>query len=308
MGLFDFLKKKQETIELKEQELYPFFEKTINHKFSKLNAKIHETNVEIKYHIKRIKEFLDNLENENFRNPNLPAKEIQTVNGNRENFLKRMRLFVNKIDIPSSYMELDEYCKNFFEDLETLTQETQKSTYVLKEYFGESIKKIAKKTSQTESLFIKLKSLLEKEDMEKVNETRKLFKKHEESVQELGEAKNHKKFIASEINILEQEKQKILKKIHSLEQSNDYRFYKGFLKEKEEILQKELEEKRNLTEQFSQIEKALKKYSKKALNHQIIEKYLKDYADALTSDEKLEIFGILQKLKFGTLRIVTKIS
>ncbi len=297
MGLFDFLKKKEEAVELKEPDLHPFFEKSINQKFAKLNAKIHEISIEVQYNIKKLKEYLDVLESEELRNSNIPERERQIMEGNRENFIKRTRVFANKISIPESYIEIDEACKNFFEDLELLTAETQKSLFVLKDFFEETIKKLTRKIKELEDLFIGIRRLLEKENIELVNEINGLFKKVEDMRIHLADAKSHKKFIESEIEILNSEKEKILKKIHSLESSNDYRFYKGFLKEKEAIEQKLAKQKSELLQDFSEIEKALKKFSKKALDDNIIKQYIDNPSEALMDDEKIEIKNTISKLQ-----------
>lgn len=297
MGFFDFLKKKEDVVELTEKQLFSFFESAVSQKFAKLNAKVHEIRIETNYNIKRIKEYLDFLESEDLMNPNIHPKEKQMMEGNRENFLKRVRLFINTIQAPESYMEINDYCKNFFDDLEALTKETQRNTFVLKEFFAESVKKISRKISQIEKLFIELRGMLEKENIEKVSEIKEFFKGLEESKQQLTIAKEEKHYIEAELNLLEQEKEKILKKIHSLEASNDYKFFKGFLKEKEELAQKEADEKKEIYEIFAILDKSLKKYSKVSIGEKIIADYLKNPVNALLNDKNLDILKVLAKVK-----------
>lgn len=297
MGLFGFLKKKQELIELKEKDLYPFFEKTVNSRFNKINAKLHEINVEVKYHVRKLKEYADVLQDEELMNPKIHPKEHQIMQGNRENYVKKLRLFAAKVQIPDSYIDVDEYCTNFFAELEDFGKDTQKNFFVLKEFFGNTVSKINNKLKKLEDLFIQLKRLLEKENISKVTEIRGLFKKLEDTRTELAEIKEKKQDYESEIKILSGEKEKILKKIHSIEHGNDYRFYKQFLDEKKDLQQKEVDERKELYAIFSEIEKGMKKYSKKSLKKELVEQYLKNPIESLVKDEKLEIVGILQKLK-----------
>ena len=84
-----------------------------------------------------IKEKLDRLEEATLRNPNIPEKAKQIMEGNRSSFVKQHNIFLDSLEVPDdvSYYKTNEFCDSFAEKIEHLAQTCSRNTMVLNEFF-----------------------------------------------------------------------------------------------------------------------------------------------------------------------------
>ena len=294
MPLFSFLKKKNPPIHLKLNEVDHWLDnyaesKGLDHHFTIFLA-------EMRQHAKHALEQLDILESAQLQNKNIPQRAINIMEDHRKNYMKTINTFINNLDIPKEYDQLTAFSESFSESIENLEKRTQKSLYILKEFFEKESMAVAKVIGQMDKSITNLRNIFEKlgkDDLDKAYHA--LHEYHD-----VLEKRVHLQAA------LEEEKQKLkepklkLKKIQSrleeLQSSNNFRF----IEEAKAELQSLDEEKNKLIQKIktaaSPFSKALKKYANQEKGS-ILDGYVADFAKALKADAELIIADRLVELE-----------
>ncbi|RJQ18220.1 hypothetical protein C4573_00675 [Candidatus Woesearchaeota archaeon] len=297
MGLFDFLKKKEEAVfELTTAQIKPYFEAAVRERFANINKTVEDIGVQIKYEIKKIRELIKDLQEAQLMNPDISQREMNVMQGNRDNYCRRIKVFLDNIALAETFIELGESCEEFFHHWEITVNDTQKNHFVLKNYFGDDIAKISRKLQELEKLFIRLKELLEKENLQLVNTIKQQFQDAEESRKKREEYAIKATDAKAELAMLRGEQNKIEQRIASLKESNDYRFYSNFLEQMKSVDERVEAEKKEIQIFFVELERAMKKFAKGS-DDALLSRYLEDHVAALLHDDELKILEVFDKLK-----------
>lgn len=240
---------------------------------------------------------LRNLHKAKLMNAKIPEREIQIMEGNRENYIKRISHFISEVDIPKNYLDTHEYCVKFSEQLEQLSREIQKNIFVLNHFFTNELKNTNKSMHDLEETVISIRVLLEKngiiylKDIQKniklfVDNVMKIKSFNEQIIQEEKEITNHNDKLS-----------KLNERIKTITSGTDYRALEGFKQEKT-IAETEIKKLTSeIGEHFSGIDTALRKYYYKYPEKKITTKYIEDLKNALSNDLHLEIVDILKDIK-----------
>src|SRR3989339_578501 len=105
---------------------------------------------------------LRELHKKKLMNANIPQREIQIMQGNRENYIKRIAHFLTTIDVPKNYIENYDYCVKFSEELKILYKEIEKNIFVLGHFFDNEVKNEHKRLAELENMILTLKTTFEK--------------------------------------------------------------------------------------------------------------------------------------------------
>jgi hypothetical protein len=298
MGIFDFFKRKEtEEKVILESELKQYFDALLSEKLTVLEAKLKEQREYAQYKKEKILEAIKELERADLMNKNVVERALQIMQGNKQNYIQRTRGFFQEQALPKQQLDLHRYCKGFFEKLEQLMQSTQKNYFILKEFFDHEVSLITRRIKEYEDIIIQMHDLLEKSNMEALQAI-------EQDILNLATIRQRRKQIQQEqlglhdqMDSLEQKKQKTLAHIEQLEQTTDYKAYHGFIDQRNS-LEKELKHaKEELSAQFSELDRALKKFSKITTNETLVNAYLVDEVKALDVDEDLQILSVLEQLR-----------
>ncbi|MBC8500628.1 MAG: hypothetical protein ISS25_00860 [Nanoarchaeota archaeon] len=294
MGFFDFLKKKKEEETVKFNEVESWITRYLENK--NLDKKISQFKEEMNHKIEEAKELLTALDKAGLLNENIPDRVKHIMEGNRNNYIQKITLFLDDIRIPDNYLQIREFSKKLTDDMDRLSKETQKSYFVLKEFLETELVAVAKKIKEMENEAIKFRQKIEKENLHKLEEIKEKLVDYENSEQTLSELKNLKEEQGKELQELKNKEKTIDKRISELKNAKSYKEYNELKKERERILEDIQRQKKEIITHFSTLEKAFKKYKRMSLNEALIDKYLKDPTQALLADENLGISEVLGKM------------
>jgi len=301
--MFNFLKKllKEEEPEVKKiglQELKSFFHDNFEVKNKGLHNKLKEIQDELKLEMNKTKENLELLRGAELRNPDIPIRAKQFMDGNRESYIKLVTALLNSLEIREDYASINTFCQGFDDKLAQFTKSTMKAYQILQEFFANESREVALNIKNIDNLVRRLKGTLKNGDLEKAKEL-------ENEINSIDNKKEKKAELERELKEKEAEKEDRLQSKIELNQSH------GELKESKhysefigltELKKKYLNELHDLTNKlhhsFSVIGAAIKKYERITIkNIDILNDYFKDPIHALMNDNELKILEFLQGTK-----------
>lgn len=292
MGIFSFLKKKEEIIKFNQVESW------INSylKEKNLDKKLELFKQDLKINIEEVNILLQKLQDASLMNENIPERVKHIMQGNRENYIRKINLFIENINPPDEYLQIREFSKKITEDLDKLTGETQKSYFVLKEFLETELAGVAKKIKEIEKSAIKFRQDIEKENINKLEEMKQKVSDYHNSKETLANLKEQKEKQKEELEELKSKNKKTRKKIDELKQASGYKEYQSLTQAKKDSEKEEQAVRKEIITHFSTLEKAFKKYKRMSLDEKTIDKYLDNPADALLKDEEFKISIIMDKI------------
>jgi len=226
-------------------------------------------------------------------NTHIPDREVHIMDGNRDNFIKRVSHFVGGIDVPKNYLDTYDYCVKFPNDLNTLNQDVQKNIFVLQHFFSNEVKTVNKLLHELEELIIDIRVLLEKNGVELLKNIQKDIKNFANNLLKTNDLKHHISEENDNIKIHEEKLHRLNEKIKTITSGTDYRALEGFKKEKEEADSDINKIVKEFDEIVSCLDTALKKYYYLNPDRKIAKEYLEDPKSAIIKDQRLELTNIL---------------
>ena len=151
MSWLGSLFKKKEKVEIKPidldiSELAEWYKTVSKNEITTIKQKIKSHLEEIEVKKKNTKEKLDNLEKEELKNKNIPVREIQIMQGNKDAYIKITNQFIESLNtnIELSYEPCKDFCDNFKLGLKNLRESTKRSYSVLMHFFENEASKVTK--------------------------------------------------------------------------------------------------------------------------------------------------------------------
>ncbi|MFC2134645.1 hypothetical protein ACFLTH_08525 [Bacteroidota bacterium] len=294
MGLFDFLKKKKEEV-ITFNQVGEWLQNYLKGK--ELDTEIDAFRHDIKNKIDDTRELLKKLNNAALMNENIPERVKHIMEGNRKNYIHKINLFLDEIKMPENYLKIRDFSKELTEKMDKLTEETQKSYFVLKEFVEAELGDVAKSIKEMENIAIKFRTNIEKENLHTLEEIKQKLVDYNNSKSTLQILNEQKEEQEKQLAELKSKSKAIEIKISKLKNDKSYKEYEELNKTKQQTIKDVQNQKKIILAHFSTLEKALKKYSRISLNENLINSYLSDPSKALLEDEKLQITDLLSKMK-----------
>lgn len=305
--MLEFLKKifqneEQEVkkvIEISLQNLEEWVNESSKPLMEEVQQKIGEILMKVNEEIQITKINVEILENAKLQNPNIPFKAKQYMEGNRKAYVRVITSFLGQMEINNKdYFYLIDFCKTFDVLINDLNKSTLRSYTILQEFLANETNKLAQNLKNFDNLFKGLKSILNNEKTVNVNKTI-------EKIQDLKSKTKQKINLDVDLRNMEvssklanEEKNKIMEGIENFNKSGEHT---NFLKLNEEKKNKEksfYEDQNQLLHSFSILERALRKYSHIAFQHEeIVLDYLRHPIETLADDKNMEILQILKNLQ-----------
>lgn len=300
MSIFDYFRKKEPEKALKQIELGKI-DKHVNlilrEKLASNNRSITDSLTEFEELKQTIIHKLREFHKKSLMNPNIPQREIQLMEGNRENYIKQVAHFLTKIDLPKQYLEIYYYSIKFSEELEKLSKDTQKNVFVLRVFFENELKDINKNLSNLEERMINIRILFEKHNINRLQEVINNIEKIKQNLSKSLKLKEDMKDHEAIVKDYEDKIKKLNERIETITSGTDFRALENFKTDKENV---DIEIKK-IFNQFdsyiSEIDVALKKYYYKNQDKKIIREYLEEPYKTLLKDSALEISQIIKELQ-----------
>lgn len=299
--MFKFIKKffKEEklieTIDLANIDAW--FDNKSNVVFYKLNSEVTTFNIRIKSVVIKLKRELENLKNAKLKNPNIQQRMIDIMSGNRESYIRKNQTFLDSLNLPKDYTDVDLFLDETESSLENLHNSTQKSYTVLNEFFEHEAYKVASNVKKVDLLVKELKNTLNKYSLRKINQLQRDIANLKLKIGLEKEIKEKIKKVEEYSNDLNKLKEKAIIDIEDFKKTSEYGEFNKLKQDKELLLKKEEKNNSEIIHFFSVIQHPLKKYSRLTLDENLIQLYLKNPIKALNSDPNLKIMDILKKMK-----------
>jgi hypothetical protein len=300
--MFEFikklLKKEKEIIEeIKEEEIEPWFKEKVKTIEKNVKEKLEDIRKELYDKVEETKKTVEELENSELHNSNISVRELQFMKGNRKSYIHSTRMFLREIE-DTFEQEMNFFLTHYYEYLDNFVKSTSRAYRILQEFFANEASEVAKKIKEIDRVVDRIKadkemheqSIIERNNQELESINHKIIKKNE-LTKEIKEIEAKIKGIEKDIKNNKSRKEEIVN-------TEEYKDLKKKEQRLEEI-EKEIKTIKNkLYNNFSPIERALRKYSKISLgDEKLIEHYYSDAYKALKTDKGLKIINILEGLK-----------
>ena len=277
-----------------------------------INQHIQEILMKVDEEVQKSRVNVEVLENAKLQNPNIPFKAKQYMEGNRKAYIRAINSFLGQMEINNNnYFYLLDFCKQFDGLLTELNKSTLRSYTILQEFFANETNKIAQSLKNFDNLFKDLKSVLNNDMINVVNDT--IVK-----IQGLKTKMKHKinldvdfKGIEAEIKLANDEKNAMMSDIEKFSNSNEHNNFQKLNEDKKNKLSAFYNDENQLMQSFSVLERPLRKYSRIVFEHEeeVLE-YLKQPIETLVDDKGIIILEILKNLekllREGTLQLDDK--
>ena len=275
-------------------ELENWFNEKASSALKELNDKINLIKSRIEGEIKKTRENLDILENAELHNPNITMREKQFMEGNREAYIRRAGLLLEKIKLDKDINSLAEFCDNFDNELDSFGKSTVRSYHILKEFFDHEASAIAQNIRILNEQMREAKKAIKEAEIEKTGEIRALISNLKNKISlkhELGKEMENKEKEKEDLIAL---KNRTEKELAEFKKSNSYSKFKKLEGEKDSIIARIGGHKNSLLHSFSVLERALKKYQKISFqDEKLVQNYLEMPIATLVNDKELRIAEVL---------------
>lgn len=285
-----------------------FFKKFLKPKeefiqFSELKQWLDDNNVELKKVKEKFKELesvkagisekLKVLSNVDVSKAKAEDKVKNFVQGNLPAYINAITLFLKRVALPEEldHVNLEIFCDSFEKEFEDLNKRTFRNFQIIRELVGKELEEVVKSVKKLE--------LLVKEVKKSSSKIRKIAnaKAKVEFIEDSMENKEKNKIRRDELKKVKEDLVnscgKIKKEAESLKHSKKAKNLEK-LKVEEKTVSDDIKELEiELTNLFSPLQKALKKYNNLCFIKKV-DSYIENPAEALLSDSKLEILKFLK--------------
>src|SRR3989338_812786 len=299
--MLNFLKKlfknepEQTATILKVDELKEFFNTKSKSLTEELNVKIKDLKEKVAREVEKTRENLINLKKAELRNPNIPVRARQIMDGNRESYIRAVSKLINEVEIANSYDAIALFCLTFEQTLHQFAQSTAKAYQVLQEFFAHESMEVALNIKEIDSLIKELGTFVRANKLDGLRSLK-------DAIIELQNDREYRITLVKKINELDGEMDKarslisnltnIQEELHS---SNEYTELLSLEEMRRKLIKNIEDEKAKINHSFSVIGAALKKYSRITLkDSDLLDSYVLDPVPSLMRDEQLVIVGLLE--------------
>jgi DNA repair exonuclease SbcCD ATPase subunit len=245
---------------------------------------------------------LDELGTAQLQNPNITEREKQIMEGNRQSYISQHKQFLNMVEVSGEITcrETAQFCKNFEELLMRLSKSTAKGHMVMNEFFADYARKVNGNIKIMSDSVTKIQEILEDGNVgiETIDDLRK-------AVSELQAKRKLITEVSGELGILKKKlensnflKQKLQKSIEQLKEKESYAEFQNSNAKREELWRQLKQTDDEVTNLFSPLQKAMKKYERMIVDDAaIFTRYTENAMSALVDDPDIKILPLLDKMK-----------
>lgn len=267
-----------------------------------LNGILREASAEMEEAKAALQGSIDALREAELRNPNIPAKALHFMQGNRDSYVKLASLFLRDA-FPEgisgmAYEEAKTFISGFKQHIESFSSSSLKNYQVLQHFFAHESQAVAKRIKGSENALRKLEEALVESGLDALAEAkeeaasiRQKIGRRREFAEETEREKGH-------LRRAGQKEQGLREELAALEASDEAKALGGWREELRSVEDSLARARRELSFRFSPLEKALKKFAKVSFEHdRMIAAYAERAEQAIEEDSQLAILSILPKLR-----------
>ncbi|MGV8172402.1 MAG: hypothetical protein ACP5OA_06950 [Candidatus Woesearchaeota archaeon] len=266
-------------------------------KMGYINKSINEKIIDIIHKKDEALLHLRELHKSKLMNTNIPEREINIMEGNRENYIRRISHLVTNIEVPKNYLDTYDYCVKFSQELEQLNKDIQKNIFVLQHFFANEVKDTNKSLHDLEEIIIDIRVLLERNGILYLKEIQKDIKSFTDNALKIRNFNDQINTEKIEISGHQDKLDKLNERVKTITGGTDYKALEGFRQEKGAAENEIKDILSELSGKFSVLDTALKKYYYMYPDKKIAKGYLDDLRNAILVDKDLMITAILSDIK-----------
>jgi len=304
--MFSLIKKilmPKEKIGITLENLENWFSGKTKDFYEKTNIRIKEIKHKIKEEISATEENLKILEEAKLKNENIPLKEKQFMEGSRSFYIKKIRLFINSLDISDE--DLIGFAEGMKKRIDELGSSTLRSYQILQHFFEHEAYGLAQNIKRVDTLCRDLESSIKSREIIAIESIKDSIKNLNSSISKKENLKKSIKEKESIIENLEKEKTKISSEIARKQQSNEFKDYYRLEVEQYRLKEDVEELKSEFLHYFSVLEHSLKKHLKISFEDEnLLARYIENPISALLDDKNLELISILKKVENNIIKEV----
>ena len=305
--MLEFLKKifKNEEQEVKKiteislQNLEEWLNEKSKPLMEEVQQQIGEILMKVNEELQRARFNVEVLENAKLQNPNIPFKAKQYMEGNRKAYMRAVNSFLGHMEINNKdYFYLADFCKLFDELIDDLNKGTLRSYTILQEFFAHETSKIAQNLKSFDNLFKELKGVLNNEKLVAVNNAREKMQSLKAKTRQKINLDVDLKNAEAGLKLASEEKNSTIADIEKFSKGGEHNNFLKLNEEKKNKATAFYNDESQILQSFSVLERALRKYSHIAFEHEeIVLDYLNKPIETLANDKNLTILEILKNLE-----------
>lgn len=293
-GLMQKSSQEEET-RLEESELAEWVDNEIDNRLNLFKGTVDKINDKLKESCKSCFKLLDELEEKNLKNENIPEKEKNYMEGNRASFVKNARDFLKQLP-QFTAGDFNENMKEMKYKLSNLENANKKPYNILQHFFANEAKKVTQKIKEIEDYSNELNDHYKKLGLFVLEESREELKEEERKQQANKELEKKIREKQEELNEVKEKIEETERKIAQLEERNDYSEYRELSKKKEQILEELNKEISNMENTLSNLKQPLKKNQRLTMDENLNQQFLDAPAKTLFGEDTQRILKFLEGL------------
>ncbi|MFA6072995.1 MAG: hypothetical protein WC758_02705 [Candidatus Woesearchaeota archaeon] len=273
---------------------------------SGIDPKISILKRDISSKVTRLNELLHELEIAKLKDEKIVPERLKSIfEGNKKAFLDRVNLFISELKVPENREEISDFLETLSEKINTLSEDTQKNYFILREFVEDEIRPVTSKLKDIDMLISNSRAEFDKTPLTKIREIRTQHKKYYFL---LGEIEKLTKELEHTTNMKNSEldrKNKFDSKLEQLKETKAYDEYKTLQIREKTLKEEVVKTEKEIQDLFSKLEYAIRKKHKTYPNN-ILEKYSTSPVDALIDDVSLKIISELEIIKEKMDELISK--
>ena len=277
-------------------ELRQWFDEKSKQNISELNKYIEDKNSELKELIGNTKQKIEIIKNAKLPNPDISEREKHFLEGNRETYVKSTLHLINQIENNKLSLEnYDQYFSNIINEIEKFVKSNLRAFQILQEFLAHESSSIGSNIRKIELLINKQKEFFEKNNYKTIVKIKERIIQAENDINRKNKLSENALIVEQEIRDLIEKRDVVYSEIKNLENNQ---LLQDLLKKLKDIENKIKQQEQEIIHFISQIESALKKYSKiSTQNQKVSENYIAQPIQALLDDNNFIIIKIINEIK-----------
>ncbi|HIJ18592.1 TPA: hypothetical protein HA372_02790 [Candidatus Woesearchaeota archaeon] len=266
-----------------------------------LNGILREASAEMEEAKAALQGSIDALREAELRNPNIPAKALHFMQGNRDSYVKLASLFLRDA-FPEgisgmAYEEAKTFISGFRQHIGSFSSSSLKNYQVLQHFFAHESHAVAQRIKGSENALRKLEEALAESGLDALAEAKEEAASIRQKIRRRRELMEETETEKGNLHGARQKEQNLKEELANLEASDEAKalaqWQEGLQGIEGSLALAGLE----LSFRFSHLEKALRKFAKVSFEHdKLIAAYAEHAEQAIEGDPHLAILSILPKL------------
>jgi hypothetical protein len=231
-------------------------------------------------------------------NPNIPERAKQVMDGNRSAFIRPLEQFIHELTLPASLDDVPRFQQQVMTAIQLLLPSLNRPFQVLQEFFSNESKDVINGLHLVEKTTLAMAQLRATHQLDALEDARQALVEFNAGQTREQNAKEALANAQRDAQMLDKDIARMQTEIGALEQGHEHQLLLDVKNKLQKTTSALKDVRAKMSEQFSAIEPALKKYERVSLhNPQLIRDYLANPIETLARDRDLVILHVLASMR-----------